>query len=300
MVQRLAPLAMDDYGADMYDDEDNLEAAAKCKRCALGDFLPLSLLTLLMMGYCLLGGVIFSNIESEEGGSCAGVTDCEYWSFGKAVEYSVTLISTIGYGHITPTTPNGKLVSIVYGAIGIPLFFACYVKIGKILAHIVLCIYTQFLTCGMCRRQPDDDEVMEKMGTLTRGGTIKRQVSVVQVRKAERGRFGAVIIGLLIFIGYIVGTSFLIKDYFDFQDMNVTLQDAFWFNFVTLTTTGFGDLVPKVTGVFQLDDMDYFWRSVVFYVYLCNGLSLLFMNIFLIRMEVNRLWFAMKARLAIV
>ena len=61
--------------------------------------------------------------------------------------------------------------------------------------------------------------------------------------QAERGRFGAVVIGILISIGYVVGTSFLIRDHFVFKNENgkklpLSFVDALYFNFVTLSTTG--------------------------------------------------------------
>ncbi|KAK9881736.1 hypothetical protein WA026_017258 [Henosepilachna vigintioctopunctata] len=44
------------------------------------------------------------------------------WSFLNGIVYSITVISTIGYGHIYPTTLTGRALTIVYSLIGIPLF----------------------------------------------------------------------------------------------------------------------------------------------------------------------------------
>ena len=66
-------------------------------------------------------------------------------SFGRSFEYTMTLITTIGYGHITPTGQAAKLATVFYGAVGIPLFLATMFKIGSILASIVVGLFT---LCG--------------------------------------------------------------------------------------------------------------------------------------------------------
>ncbi|KAL5105445.1 Potassium channel subfamily K member 6 [Taenia crassiceps] len=42
------------------------------------------------------------------------------WSFGNALMFCMTVVTTIGYGHIVPQTPAGKVFCIAFGCIGIP------------------------------------------------------------------------------------------------------------------------------------------------------------------------------------
>ena len=65
-------------------------------------------------------------------------------------------------------------------------------------------------------------------------------------------------------------------------------------------SSGFGDLIPNYKGLFQLQEWESFLGAVIFYAYLTNGITIIFMNIILIRMEVNRLWFTIKTKLGIV
>jgi len=300
------PLAMQEYEASFDEEEDDAEAAAKCKRCALGDFLPLVVLSLVFAGFCVLGGFIFMKIENDE---CAKQNQSvcilagNGWDLDDGFRFTVSLVTTIGYGDLAPRTNDGRLLAIFVGVVGIPLAFATFLKCGKIAAYFVLCIYTQILTCGLCKKEEDDEEEqMNGMNTITsRSSMYTRQVSKVEVKKAERGRFGAVVIGILIFIGYVVGTSFLIRDHIRFHEQKtLTFVDSLYFNFVTLSLTGFGDLIPNYKGLFQLQEWESFLGAVIFYAYLTNGITIIFMNIILIRMEVNRLWFTIKTKLGIV
>nr|CAI5863509.1 unnamed protein product [Callosobruchus analis] len=57
-----------------------------------------------------------------------------HWTFGGALFYSITLLTTIGYGRLSPRTAMGKAVAVVYAFIGVPLMLVLLSALGTLLA----------------------------------------------------------------------------------------------------------------------------------------------------------------------
>ncbi|BFG03897.1 TWiK family of potassium channels protein 7 [Drosophila madeirensis] len=76
--------------------------------------------------------------------------DVEQWSFSGAFLYSLTVITTIGYGNITPHSEWGKLATILYAIIGMPLFLLYLSNIGDVLAKSFKWIYSKVCLCRIC------------------------------------------------------------------------------------------------------------------------------------------------------
>ncbi|XP_037826370.1 TWiK family of potassium channels protein 12-like [Lucilia sericata] len=72
------------------------------------------------------------------------------WSFSGAFLYSLTVITTIGYGNISPRSDWGKLATIVYAIIGMPLFLLYLSNIGDVLAKSFKWIYSKVCLCRIC------------------------------------------------------------------------------------------------------------------------------------------------------
>lgn len=158
------------------------------------------------------------------------------WSFGQSLLFTVTVVTTIGYGHIVPLTQVGKLFCIIYAILGIPFTLV-------------------FLSASVQRLL---------------GPTVKFLTLLLSSRLGERvSPFGVRLIHLVV-LCMIFGIGFVLLPTLIFSSIEPrwTFLDAFYYVFISLTTIGLGDFIPGDSDEQALRDV--YKTSVA--VYLLLGL----------------------------
>ncbi|XP_018326230.1 uncharacterized protein LOC108737689 [Agrilus planipennis] len=213
------------------------------------------------------------------------------WSFRNGVMYCLTLITTIGYGHITPQTTTGRALTIVYAIIGIPLFLIALTDFGKLFTRGIKFVWSfvrRIYYTGNCRRARKTAhmkeifkgaQMMYEIATLRRPsvfgpGTTEDPENPNQTANTDTPTTPALsnfeiddefnlpisvaifILVVYIFLGAIIYWVWEEWDFFA----------AFYFVFISMSTVGFGDFVPRndICMIFSI-------------VYLCFGLALMSM-----------------------
>ncbi|XP_077977643.1 potassium channel subfamily K member 18-like [Glandiceps talaboti] len=100
------------------------------------------------------------------------------WGFLSACFYCLTVVSTIGYGHITPTTQLGRLATMIYAILGIPIFFVFLAKVGQIVAIPLRSINSVIIRS--CTKCPDCE-------SCTGSDSVSRIGSVISMFNPDGG-----------------------------------------------------------------------------------------------------------------
>ncbi|XP_034236591.1 potassium channel subfamily K member 18-like [Thrips palmi] len=110
------------------------------------------------------------------------------WTFPSSFLYSLTLITTIGYGSVSPRTTCGRLVSISYAIVGIPLMLLYLSTTGESLARSFRQAYSR-----MCHRRGACPEKMRKLKQGPGKGKAKGKAKQSSKSKAKAKQAAAVI-----------------------------------------------------------------------------------------------------------
>ncbi|XP_013174734.1 PREDICTED: potassium channel subfamily K member 9-like [Papilio xuthus] len=131
----------------------------------------------------------------------------QQWKFTGAFYYATTVLTTIGYGHSTPSTIGGKLFTMFYAIVGIPLGLIMFQSIGERvnrLSSVIIKALKRALNCKQTTASEVDLIcVVTTLSSLTIAG------------------------------GAAAFSKFEGWSYFD----------SVYYCFITLTTIGFGDMV---------------------------------------------------------
>ncbi|CAD5221909.1 unnamed protein product [Bursaphelenchus xylophilus] len=158
------------------------------------------------------------------------------WTVTTAIFFTTTLLTTIGYGNQAPVTTHGRLICIFYALFGVPLILITVADIGKFLSENIIWLYTLYTD----KRKKND---------------YRMQSEVEDEEKKELAQLGLehyitipIMLIATILLGYMMVGAILLARWEKWS-----FFEGFYFSFITMTTVGFGDIVPLKQEFFMFD-----------------------------------------------
>ncbi|CAL4069767.1 unnamed protein product [Meganyctiphanes norvegica] len=201
------------------------------------------------------------------------------WTFSSALLLTMTIMSTIGYGHIAPATFWGKIFCIIYALIGCPLLLIFLAQIGDAMATSFTYIYSR-LCCRWCRSKRNQSELPAKASKKKLKLLMDDVVGKEDYMPTEEVNV-PITLTLVLLFSFMIAGAILFAFLEEWEP-----YAAFYFTFISLSTIGFGDMYPERTIVNATSTFGAYFKMFVCVLYILFGMAMLSMCINLMQEQV--------------
>ncbi|CAP39501.2 Protein CBR-TWK-7 [Caenorhabditis briggsae] len=160
----------------------------------------------------------------------------ETWTFSSSIFFAVTVVTTIGYGNPVPVTNIGRIWCILFSLLGIPLTLVTIADLGKFLSEHLVWLYGNYLKLKYLILSRHRKERREHVCEHCHSHGMGHDMNI------EEKRIPAFLV-LAILIVYTAFGGVLMSKLEPWSFFT-----SFYWSFITMTTVGFGDLMPRRDG----------------------------------------------------
>ncbi|EFO22306.2 hypothetical protein LOAG_06181 [Loa loa] len=174
-----------------------------------------------------------------------GIDERVEWNYVTSTLYGFGIITTLGYSRLVPITTTGRLFSIAYGILGIPV------------TMIVIAVYGRHLNTFAANWK--QKLVTFQTKNWGREGNLKKNKDRKTEETEETSSGFATVIFLITFLVYMIFGALLLP----LLNGKIDFVDGLYYNFLCLTAIDFGQLIPNRIAFLPIT-----------FVYICVGLAL--------------------------
>ncbi|KAE9547891.1 hypothetical protein FO519_008895 [Halicephalobus sp. NKZ332] len=154
------------------------------------------------------------------------------WNFWGAIYYSMTVYTTIGYGNIVVKTTIGRILTVLYAFIGIPVALISLFALGGLFARFCMFIWGFLIRTTRCFSK-DLSRQMKKIGP-------DETASENDDSSEDLLRFPLSLL-LAMTIGWVLFCAYVFTCWEEEWDYGTSL----YFTLISFLTIGFGDILPS-------------------------------------------------------
>lgn len=183
----------------------------------------------------------------------------EIWTFPSALMYCLSVFTMIGYGHMTPKTVPGKISTIMYAVIGIPLYIVYFMNMGRVFAKSFKFLYRGIYKCLNREKRVQDEEA--RLAGWEEPTILVPSTACIWVM-----------------VFYMAFGTIMFAEWEKWSYLN-----SCYFSFTSLAKIGIGDLVPGIG--LHGNTEDYALKLIINFMYLLIGMGLIAMCYTLMKEE---------------
>ncbi|MCL4131101.1 UNVERIFIED_CONTAM: hypothetical protein GTU68_036328 [Idotea baltica] len=181
----------------------------------------------------------------------------DIWTFPASLMFSLSVFTMIGYGHMTPRTDWGKIATILYAVLGIPLYIVYFMNMGKVFAKSFKFLYRTLYRCIN----------KEKLEATMKTGDEEPIIIVPSTAC------------IWVMIVYMMTGTIMFAEWEQWSYLN-----SCYFSFTSLAKIGIGDFVPGIGGTGTTKDSQ--TKLIINFMYLLIGMGLIAMCYTLMKEEI--------------